>query len=57
MYQILPQDGTLGNTKLVNQEIDGFKKERQITNKTANALKTSALRTPCFCITPKIYTM
>ena len=57
MYQILPQDRTLGNTKLVNQAIDGFKNERQNTNKIANGLKTSALRTPCFCITPKIYTM
>ena len=51
---ILPQDPTLGNKKLVNQAIDRFKKEKLITKKIADGLKTSCPRTPHFYITPKI---
>ena len=51
---ILPQDPTLGNTKLGNQAIDRFKKEKLITQKIADGLKTSYPKSPHFYITPKI---
>ena len=37
---ILPRDPTLGSNKLVNQESDRFKKEKLITDKTADRPKT-----------------
>ena len=54
-YHILPQDPTLGKNRLVKQTIDRFKKEKLITDKTVDGLKTSASRTPRFYITPKIH--
>ena len=39
-YHILPRDPTLGSNKLVNQAPDRFKKEKLITDKTADRLRT-----------------
>ena len=44
-YHILPQDPTLGNNKLKKQAIHRFKKEKLITEKIADGLKKSDLRT------------
>ena len=52
---ILPQDPTLVNNSLVNQAIDRCKKEKLITHKIADRLKTSDPRTLRFHITPKIH--
>ena len=54
-YHILPQDPTLVNNSLVNQAIDRCKKEKLITHKIADRLKTSDPRTLRFHITPKIH--
>ena len=54
-YHILPQNPTSVNNNLVNQAIDRFKKEKLITDKTADGLKTSDPRTSRFYITPKIH--
>ena len=54
-YHILPEDPTLGKNSLVKQTIDRFKKEKLITDKTVDGLKTSDSRTPRFYITPKIH--
>ena len=54
-YHILPQDPTLGSNNLVNQAIDRFKKEKLITDKIADGLKTPDPRTPRFYITTKIH--
>ena len=52
---ILPQDPTLVNNSLVNQAIDRCKKEKLITHKIVDRLKTSDPRTLRFHITPKIH--
>ena len=54
-YHILPQDPTLVNNSLVNQAIDRCKKEKLITDKIVDRLKTSDPRTLRFHITPKIH--
>ena len=54
-YHILPQDPTLVNNSLVNQAIDRCKKEKLITHKIVDRLKTSDPRTLRFHITPKIH--
>ena len=54
-YHTLPQDLALGEYKSVNQANDHFKKEKLITERIADGLKTSDARTPSFYITPKIY--
>ena len=54
-YHILPQDPTLVNNSLVNQAIDRCKKEKVITDKIVDRLKTSDPRTLRFHITPKIH--
>ena len=54
-YHVLPQESTLGINSLANQAIDCFKKEKLITDKTADGLKTSDPRTPRFYIFPKIH--
>ena len=54
-YHILHQDPTLVNNSLVNQAIDRCKKEKLITHKIVDRLKTSDPRTLRFHITPKIH--
>ena len=54
-YHILPQDPTLGNNMIVNQAVDRFKKEKLITEKIADKLKTLDSRIPHFCIIPNIH--
>ena len=52
---MLPQDPTLGNSKLVNQAIDPFKKEKLTTDKIEDTLKTSDLRTLHVYIITKLH--
>ena len=54
-FHIWPQDPTLGNSKLANQAIDRFKKEKLITDKIEDALKTSDPRTLRVYITTKLH--
>ena len=54
-YRILPNDPTMKNNELVNKVIERFKKEKTLSDKTAENLKIKNPRTPRLYLLPKIH--
>ena len=54
-YKKLEEDSTLQHSSLVNDTIDRFKKENQLSKKLADGLRSANPKTPKFYISPKIY--
>ena len=54
-YRILPNDPTIKNNELVNKVIERFKKEKTLSDKTAENLKIKNPRTPRLYLLPKIH--
>ena len=54
-YKKLEEDSTLQYSSLVNDTIDRFEKESQLSKKLADGLKSANPKTPKFYISPKIY--
>ena len=54
-YKKLEEDSTLQHSSLVNDTIDRFKKENQLSKKLADGLRSANPETPKFYISPKIY--
>ena len=54
-YKKLQKDPTLQHSNLVNDAIDRFKKEKSLSNKLADGLKSVNPKTPKFYISPKIH--
>ena len=55
-YKKLNQDQTQEHTKIINNTIETFQRQRVLSENIIDNLKTTKVRTPQFYVTPKIHT-